>query len=243
MGLSIGIIGFGAFGKLAAEHLSRKADVSVTDVVDKSEEAKKLGVEFASLEEVTCRDVVILSVPMDSLEDVLHKIKDKVKEGGLVLDVCSLKSFSCSLMKDVLPDSVDIVGTHPLFGPQSASDSIKGMKIALCDVRGDRISEVKDFCEDLGLNVFKTTPKEHDRQMAFSQALTHFIGQVANRMGIKRVRFSTKTFDDLMDIIDIIKDDKWRLFENIQSMNPFAGEVRDEFIEESIELNEYLEEL
>jgi len=125
-----------------------------------------------------------------------------------------------------------------LFGPQSAPSSIQGMRIVLCDVRSTRINQVKEFCERLGLRVFITTPEEHDRQMAISQALTHFIGQVAKKMNVKRVELSTKTFDDLMNIIDIIKNDTPALFENMQTMNPFASEMRKEFIRNSIELDQ-----
>jgi len=159
------------------------------------------------------------------------------------LDVCSLKVFACSLMEEILPAGVDIVGTHPLFGPQSAPESVNGMKIALCNVRGSRLDEVNEFCGGLGLETYVTTPDEHDRQMAVSQALTHFIGQVAKKMDMNRINLSTKTFDDLMDVIEIIKNDTKPLFENMQTMNPYSKEIRNEFVSKSDELNDYLNKL
>jgi len=59
-------------------------------------------------------------------------------------------------------------------------------------------------------------------------------------MNINRVDLSTKTFEDLMDVIDIIKNDTRALFENMQTMNPFAREVREKFIKECEAINNYL---
>ena len=46
-----------------------------------------------------------------------------------------------TLMEKILPAGVDIVGTHPLFGPQSGKDGIAGLNIAVCNVRGARPME------------------------------------------------------------------------------------------------------
>jgi prephenate dehydrogenase len=236
----IGIIGFGNFGQLMTKHLAKKADVVVTDVMDKSERTEELGARFVALDEVLKRKIIILAVPMESLVSTLEKIKDKLIPGTLVMDVCSLKMFSCSAMKRILPGNVGIIGTHPLFGPQSAPGSIDGLRIVLCEVRSEKINSVKSFCESFGLKVFMTTPEEHDKQMAVSQALTHFIGTIAKEMDINRTELSTQTFDKIMDVIEIIKNDTPKLFENMQTMNPFARNMRERFVKSAEELNEKL---
>ena len=241
--MEIGIIGFGNFGKFMAKHLKEKARVFVTDTGDKNKEAKEIGVTFTSLDNILEKKIIILATPMENLEKVLHEIKNKIIPGTLVLDVCSLKTFSCKAMREILPENIEIIGTHPLFGPQSTPGSIAGMKIALCDITAKKttMTKIKEFCESLGLKVFITSPEEHDKQMAVSQALTHFIGQVAKQMNLKRVELSTKTFDDLMNIIEIIKNDTPALFKNMQTMNPFAKETRERFIAESIILSKKLQ--
>lgn len=241
--MEIGIIGFGRFGKLIAKHLKKEARVFVSDSINKEKEARELGVSFVSIKEASSKDIVIISVPMENFENVLSEIKDNLQENALILDVCSLKVFSCEIMKKILPDNVEIIGTHPLFGPQSAPDSIEGMKIAIIPVRTSRLNEIKLFCESFGLKVFITTVEEHDRQMAISQALTHFICQVMRRNNIERVEMSTKTFDDLMNIVDIIKNDTPALFNNMQTMNVFAKEARESFIKEAESLNVQLNQL
>ncbi|MBM3247118.1 prephenate dehydrogenase/arogenate dehydrogenase family protein [Candidatus Pacearchaeota archaeon] len=239
----ISIIGFGNFGKLVAKHLvSTGTRVLVNDSIDKTPEAQKIGAKFTSLEEACRSKIIILAVPMENLVSILETIKDKISQGTLVLDVCSLKIFSCRAMQEILPKNIEIIGTHPLFGPQSAPNSIKGMKIALVNVRANpkTIEKTKNFCEKLGLKVILTTAQEHDRQMAFSQALTHFIGRVCNKTNITRIELSTKTFDDLMNIVEIIKNDTPALFNNMQTMNPFAEEVRENFVRSASQINNEL---
>jgi len=236
----ISIIGFGNFGKFLAENLiSAGASVFVHDFKDKIKEARELGAKFASLEEACRNKIIILAVPMENFIETLNKIKDNLLPGTLVLDVCSLKIFACDAMNGILPKNIEIIGTHPLFGPQSARNSIGGMKIALVNVRSrkETFEKVKSFCKNLGLKVIVTSADEHDRQMASSQALTHFIGQVCKRINLQRVELSTKTFEDLMNIIEIIKNDTPALFNNMQTMNPFAKTSRDIFVKEAIDMN------
>jgi prephenate dehydrogenase len=239
----ISIVGFGNFGKFMAKQLVLTGfEVFVTDTTQKIKEAKEIGAKFVSLNESVENKIVILAVPMEKLEETLKNIKDKIKAGSLVLDVCSLKIFSCKLMKKILPKNIEIIGTHPLFGPQSARNSIIGMKIALVNVsaKKETFEIVNDFCLRLGLKTIITTAQEHDRQMAVSQALTHFIGQICKKVNINRVEMSTKTFDDLMNIIEVIKNDTSALFNNMQQMNPFAGNIRNDFIQAALEINNKL---
>jgi len=241
--MEISIIGFGNFGKLAAKYFILSGfSVKVTDLFDKRQEAEELGVRFVNLEEACKTNIMILAVPMEKFEQTLHMIKDRLMKGTIVLDVCSLKIFACEAMSKILPNHVEIIGTHPLFGPQSCPNSIEGMKIALVKVRckDETFNKLKEFCKKLRLKAIVTTSKEHDKQMAVSQALTHFIGQACKKINIDRVELSTKTFDDLMNIIDIIKNDTPSLFENMQIINPFAKSMRDKFIKSCDEINKSL---
>ncbi|MBI2043888.1 prephenate dehydrogenase/arogenate dehydrogenase family protein, partial [Candidatus Pacearchaeota archaeon] len=106
-----------------------------------------------------------------------------------------------------------------------------------------KFDEVKKFCESLGLIVMEMTAEEHDKAMSYSQALTHFIGRTIENMNIHKTKITTRTFDDLIDIVNIIKDDSNELFENIETMNPFAKEVRKKFLDESKKLDDSLNKI
>ena len=142
-------------------------------------------------------------------------------------------------MEEILPSSVGIVGTHPLFGPQSAPNAIVGQKVAVCKVRGNS-DRIEAHLSGLGLNVIKCSPDEHDRQMAVSQALTHFIGRGVANGGFGKVELSTKTFDNMMDVVRIIGGNTQELFEDMQRLNPHASEVRQKFLNSLIDLDKGL---
>jgi hypothetical protein len=79
--------------------------------------------------------------------------------------------------------SVHIVPTHPLFGPQSvARDGLAGRQLVICPARGDQHLKVAALGEELGLRVQITTAEEHDREMAYVQALTHLVGRTLGGM-------------------------------------------------------------
>lgn len=241
--MEIGIIGFGPFGQLLAKHLKNKAEVFVTDHSDKGKQAREAGVNFVSLSEAARKQIVILAVPTRNLKEVLLNIKNILQPGTLVLDVCSCKVLACKVMNEILPKGIEIIGTHPLFGPQSAKNGLDGLKMVLCNIRTSRLEKVITFCESFGLKVIVSTPEEHDRQMALAQALTHFIAKVIKVMDVNNIDLSTKAFDKLMEVVEMVKEDSEVLFQDIQTLNPFAEEVRQKFTTEFIELNKKLAEI
>jgi len=132
------------------------------------------------------------------------------------------------VMEAQLPHFVDIVGTHPLFGPQSARNGIQGRKIAVCPVRGNGAHRVAAFLRrTLGLRVYITTPEEHDRDAAVVQGVTHLIAKVLVRMEPLPKRLTTASFDLLMQAIEMVRYDAASVFLAIERENPYAAEVRE----------------
>jgi prephenate dehydrogenase len=91
------------------------------------------------------------------------------------------------------------------------------------------------------LNVLERTPVTHDKQMAYVQALTHFIGRSINQMDIPDVEQKTPAYQYLLDIKRNLGQDSMDLFLTIEIENPFAKEVREHFLQELQVLNSYLE--
>ena len=233
----ISIIGFGQFGQFMARHLSRRFDVVVCDVAECKDEAEKIGVEFSDFEEAAGKEIVIFSVPLKSFESVLIESSKHLRADALVIDVCSVKLKPIELMLRHLPASVEIIGTHPLFGPQSGKEGIAGLKIAFCPVRTTRSEEVKKFlADDLKLIVLEKSPEEHDREMAHVQALTHFVARALFELHVEDSEFATVSYDELMKAAALLAEDSWELFQTIQQGNPFADERRKAFIKKLIEL-------
>lgn len=230
---SFGIVGFGRFGQLAARHLRAQFAVTVTDAGDIAATAAELGVAVGTLDQAAACDVVMLAVPVQAMQDVLARIAPMVRPGALVMDVASVKELPARWMAEALPDSVDIVATHPLFGPQSARNGLTGQPLVVCPVRGEGHQRVAAFGRTLGLKVSVTTPEEHDREMAYVQALTHLIGRALVNIRIPDEELKTSSYQHLLELCGLIRDDTKELFFAIQNLNPHAAEVTSRFIAEA----------
>jgi prephenate dehydrogenase len=230
--LSIAIIGVGAFGEFCIPHLRRFCDVRLYDSARNLDEVcRRHGVEAVDLPMAAEQDIVLLAVPFSQLRSTAKAIAPHLRPGGLVVDVCSIKSKPLAVLAEELPATVDIVGTHPLFGPQSGRDGIAGLRIALCPGRGFREPRVERFLRHrLKLDVIRTTAEQHDRQMAYVQGMTHLIARIMAAMDVPRVDHATATFSHLETMVDLVRRDSDELFRTIIADNPFSADVMRSFV-------------
>jgi prephenate dehydrogenase len=234
----LGIIGFGQFGQFMARHLAPFFAVTVYDKrADFQIEARNVGVRWSDFETVAAKKIVVFAVPLNSFAEVLQRAAPHLQTGALCLDVMSVKIKPIELMLQYLPPTVEIIGTHPLFGPQSGREGIEGLRVALCPVRTTRAEKVKDFlADDLKLTVLEKSPEEHDREMAHVQALTHFVARALTELHVEESDLATVSYEELMRAARLVSEDSWELFQTIQQGNPFADAKRKAFIEKLIEL-------
>lgn len=239
---SLGIIGFGAFGKLIATHVARQFDVIVYDQKPCcAEDACRLGVRAGPLSDAASCDIVVLAPPVAAINAVVAAIADHCRPGALVIDVGSVKMKPAQVMLEKLPSDVHIVATHPLFGPQSAADGIAGLNVAVCKVRGRHHLSVAAFLRHgLKLNVILTDPEEHDRELAVVQGLTHFIARVFQQMEPLPTRMTTSSFELLTQAIAMVQDDAPEVFDAIENLNPHSQDIRLQFLHLARELHENL---
>ena len=217
--MEIGIIGYGRFGQFAAERLRKDFRVVV---YDRKKVRCPRGIRAGPLEEVASRSLVLLCVPISQISKTCLEIKPYLIPGQLILDTCSVKERPLQEMARSLPKFVEILGTHPLFGPDSARNGIRGLKIVLCPIRCRRVSKVKAWLKGKGLEVIVTTPARHDFEMAKTQALFHFLARGVAETGIRVGRLSTpgpaKLFEDFRDV----QNDSLQLFQDLHRMNRFT---------------------
>ena len=228
---SLSLIGVGAFGALAAKHLAPHFDLILHDAAkDVADLAKDIGARTGDLREAAGCDIVILAVPIQKFRLILTDIVPHLKAGALVLDVASVKLMPVQAMQEILPATVSIVGTHPMFGPQSGKNGIAELNMVLCDVRGERGAEVARFCtEKLGLKISLATPEEHDREAAYVQGLTHMLAKIIVALDLPPARFPTRTYDLMQQMVEMIRYDSDELFRAIARENPFAKAAKDNF--------------
>ena len=227
----IGIIGFGRFGKLTAGYLAEDFDVFVFNRTDKSTEIKKSGALKASLKTVCQQKIVILCVPISALKAVLVEIGPLLNKDSVVVDVCSVKVYPTQWMKASLPETVSILATHPIFGPDSALDSLKDRKIFLSPIRINKkqYRKIKTYLASKELVLIESTPEDHDEQIAISLALTHYIGRTLSEFGAAPLGIDSEGYKRLLHILEVVEHDTWQLFYDMHHYNPYAQEKRAAF--------------
>ncbi|CAB1056726.1 hypothetical protein D1BOALGB6SA_1463 [Olavius sp. associated proteobacterium Delta 1] len=229
----IGIIGFGRFGKLASHYLAKDFDVFVHTRADKASEIDRTGARVASLAAVCKQDIVIPCVPISIFKNFLNDIAPLIKPDALLVDVCSVKEYPIRWMKEILPETVSILATHPMFGPDSASDSLEGRKICLCKVKIEekQYRKIRKYLSSKGLDVIEATAREHDEQIASSLALTHLIGRTLSESGANQLEIDTEGYKRLLHILDVVERDTWQLFTDMHHYNSYARKIRIEFMD------------
>jgi prephenate dehydrogenase len=242
--MKIGIIGFGRLGKLITRYLGQDAELYVYDINDHSAEISKLGGKPATLSEAAACPIVIPFVPISAFESVIDSIIPHLAQDALVIDVCSVKEKPVEIMQKKLPPHVSILGTHPMFGPDSAKQTLFGAKIVLCPVRIEdkTYQSIRSYLHANGLHTIETTPEEHDRQIAHSLVLTHFIGRGLVEFGAQDLDVDTKGHRRLMKILETVVNDSWQLFEDMNHYNRFAEETRKRFMQSLSLLDDKLED-
>lgn len=240
---SIGIMGFGAFGRLMAHHLQPHFALRICDPVQPpAPDASGKGLLPADAEEVAACDLVILAVPVPAIPAAIAALRPHLKTGAVVLDVGSVKIGPAQAMEAALPGDVEIIGTHPLFGPQSARNGLAGLKIALCPIRGGSTPRIAAFLRHvLKLKVVVTSADAHDREVAMVQGLTHLIAKILVRMEPLPRTMTTASFDLLMQATEMVRYDAPNVFMAIERANPHAKAVRDRFFALADEMRLFLE--
>jgi prephenate dehydrogenase len=241
--MQIGIIGFGRFGKFLVKYLSQDFEVYVFDRNNNIKEIKKFNGIPKSLAEVCQSDIIIPAVPISEFENVLSQIKQHLRKGVVVIDVCSVKEYPSIVMKKILPKNIQILATHPMFGPDSAADSLQGRKIVLCKLRieNNLYAKIKQYLEKKGLVIIETTPKKHDKDIANSLLLTHFLGRALIEFRASDMEIDTEGYKRLMKILETVRNDNWGLFADMNKYNKYAKNMRKQFMDSFKKIEERLE--
>jgi prephenate dehydrogenase len=233
---SYGIVGFGHFGRMLAGSLAEHGRVLVYDERPENVVALHDGVQHGSLEDVARCDVVVLAVPFSSLEAAIKSVRDHLSPTSVVMDVVSTKKLATEMLEAHLPPEVDILATHPLFGPPSMTHVEQGQHLVVTLARGERAEALAAFLsEEFGLDVLRVDPAKHDEAMAYMQALPFFIARALVRLdilGLKdREALALPSFEKLATIAAIEQHHTQEMFDTSQRSNPYAAEVRQRFLE------------
>ena len=140
-----------------------------------------LGVEVApdNIAAVKGADYVLLSVPIDSFEEVVAQISPHIQPGQAVIDVTSVKVLPVAAMHKHIKKGL-VLGVHPLFGPGARSMANQNFVLTPTnDKEATLAQKITGYLEAKGARVTSMSPQEHDEMMSVVLGLSHFIALVA----------------------------------------------------------------
>lgn len=184
-------------------------------------------------------DVVILSVPIAVTVEMAKKIAPHVRAGACLMDITSVKRAPLAAMLDSAPESVDVVGSHPMFGPHGID--FDRQKVVLCRGRGEAaFIRVKKLFETFGAETIEATAEEHDAQMALIQVLVHektmVLGSVLERLKAdlgRSLQFASPIYRSEMAMIGRMFSQRAELYADILTVNPDALRLSHVFEQEA----------
>jgi len=178
-------------------------------------------------------DVVMVSVPIAATEEVIERVGPHVREGGLLMDVTSLKQGPVDAM--LRSARCEVIGAHPMFGP--GVEALNRQVVVLCPARAPRWHGwLRSLLERQGAEILETTPEEHDRAMSVIQVLRHFstmaMGRTLAALGVdleNSLRFASPIYRlELMMTGRFFAQDP-ELYADIEMRNPHRAEVLEAF--------------
>ncbi len=240
--------GAGGMGKWFAGFFKENGvEVRIVDKSDKTEEiAKEMNIQFlntdvlkleegARREEIVDTDVLLVSVPIDMTVDVIERVGPEMHDGSLLMDITSVKKMPVEMMERRTNEGVEILGTHPLFGP--SAKSMRGQTIIFVPLRkGPLYERIYEMFESNGARIEFLTAAEHDEIMSVIIGLVHFIllsfGVTLKNLDfdVERSRkYMNPAFEILMDFVGRHLHQDPHLYALIQS-NFEMGQMHEAFL-------------
>lgn len=228
--MTIGIIGYGHFGALLSELAVRFAPQAQVKVYS-SRQAPD-GKTFFSLEDAAACDIVIPCVPIHAFEEWVGKLLPLMREDAVLVDIATVKVHTVGILKKLAPER-RWLATHPMWGPESykkTGGDVKGFRIIITEstLSKEEKEQVISFLKQCGFDVVEMSSEQHDKHLAETLFLTHFIGQTVARGGFDRTEIDTVSFGYLMDAVEIVRHNT-ALFKDVYRFNPYCEEILKRF--------------
>ncbi|MFP4040713.1 MAG: prephenate dehydrogenase/arogenate dehydrogenase family protein [Desulfosudaceae bacterium] len=186
--------------------------------------------ELKYLDLVEQCQVVALSTPVEPALRIAAEIGPAMSPEQLLLDFCSQKKAIVEKMAGAA--AADVIGTHPMFAPNTPF--LAGQNVILCPARdrhgwGAWLESM--FVRD-GAVVTSMDPAEHDKKMAVTQSLTHFLtlsfARTLQKLDIKpeeAFTFATPIFRFNIDLVGRMFAQDIDLYADLVGNNPHTREV------------------
>ena len=249
--MNVGIIGGSdGLGKTLVYYFRDEFNVFITGYNPEKGKrvADELGVNYiesnAGLANIS--DILIVSVPIQYTSEVIREVAPFMKSGSLMVDVTSIKEEPSRTMAEALPETVEYIPTHPVFGPRTTS--LDNQVIVLtADKKGKWYPKVYDYLASKNMRIIETSAKNHDFMMSIVQVLTHFsfisTASAIEKLGVdisETEDYESPIYNLMIDMIARIVSQNPYLTYNIQSRNNYGPKIRNALADSVIELRDVI---
>ena len=249
--MNVGIIGGSdGLGKTLIYYLRDEFDVYITGRDHKKGRhvADEMNVNYIESNEglANISDILVVSVPIQHTCDVIREVAPFMKSGSVMIDVTSVKEGPTKTMGEALPESVEYIPTHPVFGPRTTR--LDNQVIVLtADMKGKWYGKVYDYLASKNMRIIETSAEKHDFMMSIVQVLTHF-SFISTASAIEKLQVDISETEDyespiynlMIDMIARIVSQNPYLTYNIQSMNSNGDKIRNTLAEAVLELRDVI---
>lgn len=227
---TIGIIGYGHFGAFLVELSQRFFPDRAVRVYSRRKDPD--GKIFFDFETVCQSDVVIICGAMHEFEEQLQSVLQSAPEETVIVDVATVKVHTVTLLKKHAPKR-KWIAMHPMFGPESVKKQggeLKGLTIVTAEhtLPKESYDALVSFLNTLECTVVEISAEEHDRLLANTLFLTHYVGQTITAAGFTRTPIDTVSFASLMNAVEAVAHDEG-LFKDVYKFNPYCKEAVKRF--------------
>ncbi len=188
---TVAVVGLGLIGGSIAMALAGFEDYEIVGAV-RSQSTYDFAVSHGVCDRVTMdaaqavreADVVWLCLPPEAILDFLRDHRDDFKAGGVVTDVCGIKTAIVEGAK-CLPDTVDFIGCHPMAGKEVSGvanadrDLFRGAHCILTPNDGNdpaHVALLERMARHMGFrDVVRATPEQHDAIIAYTSQVMHIM--------------------------------------------------------------------
>ena len=186
------IIGCGLIGSSIARAIKKHGLSKKVVSSNRSESINKKVIELKIVDEASsdtkkiCKDsdLIIISTPLSSYEEVILKIKNSLKSGSILTDVGSVKENIISLVEKNVPENISWISSHPIAGTEESGPEAgfyELFKNRWCILTPSKKSKDKDiklletFWKKIGSKVDIMNAKQHDYILTITSHIPHLI--------------------------------------------------------------------
>jgi len=224
--MKIGIVGLGLIGGSIAKAIKQNTEHTVygTDIVDTVIYKAQLieAIDDRLTEDIISEcDIVIIALYPGATIKYIKTHGNIFKKGAIVLDCCGVKDSVCTSVRSVAEENDFIfVGAHPMAGIEfsgfehSKKTLFHNASMILTPQAATSIQVVemlKKLWISIGFShVQITSPKEHDRIIAFTSQLAHVVSSayIKSPVALEHNGFSAGSYKDLSRVAKL-NEDMW----------------------------------